>query len=99
MKVQVVKDAWGVEVWPMNVELVYIMPTWGFLWERHAWRKRRIIDIEPETDIGKKPYWTNRKWNWGRNKPLLTAKECAKLHPDLMGRAGVGTIKILDLTI
>jgi hypothetical protein len=96
MKVQIVKDVWGVEVWPIDVELVYVKPT---SFPRYDIRKRKIVDAAPETDIGKEPYWTNRRWNWGRDKPLITAKECAKAHPDLLADEDAGTIKILDIEL
>ena len=96
MKVQVVKDVWGVEVWPLNVELVYVQPK---SFPRYDARKRKIIDMLPETDIGKEPYWTNRRWNWGRNKPILTTKQCAKDYPELLSSMPAGTLDVIDLDI
>tara|TARA_R110000823_G_scaffold272041_2_gene391397 strand:+ start:2812 stop:3102 length:291 start_codon:yes stop_codon:yes gene_type:complete len=96
MKVQVVKDVWGVEIWPIDVKLVYVTPSW---FPRYDLRKRHIVDTPPETEIGKEPYWTNKKWNWGRNKPLVTSKECAKSHPNLLSSSGNGARKILDIDL
>jgi len=96
MKVQVVKDVWGVEIWPMDIELVYTVVS--KLFPRQDVRGD-IVEEEPETDIEKHPCWTNAKWNWGRNKPLFTAKQVSKYFPVLMNNNSVGTRFILDLDV
>jgi len=96
MEVQVVKDVWGVEIWPVDVKLVYIVVSKTFP-RRNMLGK--IVDEEPETDIEKHPCWTNAKWNWGRNKPIFTAKEVSKYFPDLLSDERVGTNGIMKISV